>query len=222
MVEAVVGHFGRLDILINNAGGAHGHVGLHRMDLAKWDRDIQLNLSAAQYCAQAAIPHLKQSQGALVNLGSEVSEAVIPLQGIYSASKHAVKGFNDTLRIEFEHDKVPVSVTLIQPGATNTPFPQHARNYLDKEPKLPTPLDEPFDVAKAILEAATHEKKSIKVSATSKLDVLMGKFAPPMADKMGVKQMDRQTMEKSPLNPAGALHQPGPPSGRVHGTEASA
>ena len=68
MVEATVAHFGKLDILINNAGGAHGHVGLHRMDLAKWDRDIQLNLSAEQYCAQAAIPHLKRSKGTIVNV----------------------------------------------------------------------------------------------------------------------------------------------------------
>lgn len=155
------------------------------------------------------MPHLRRSQGALINLGSEVSEAVIPLQGMYSASKHAVKGFTDTLRIEFEHDKVPVSVILIQPGATDTPFPQHARNYLEKEPKLPTPLDDPFDVAKAILEAATKEKRSVKVSALAKLNTTLAKFAPPIADRMGVKQMDRQTLDRSPINPAGALHQRG-------------
>ena len=56
---------------------------------------------------------------------------------MYVATKHAVKGYTDCLRMEVEEvDKAPVSITLIQPGATDTPFPQHARNVTDKEPKL--------------------------------------------------------------------------------------
>jgi short-subunit dehydrogenase len=63
-------------------------------------------------------------------------KAISPFLGIYSASKHAVKGFTDALRVEIEElDKAPVSITLIQPTAVNTPFPQHARNYMDREPK---------------------------------------------------------------------------------------
>src|SRR5205085_11592549 len=97
-------------------------------------------------------------------IGSEASEAVVPLLGMYSASKHAVKGFTDALRVEIEQlDDARVSITLIQPTATNTPFPQHARNYMDREPKLPTPLDDPEDVAKAILSAAVKPTRSKKV-----------------------------------------------------------
>jgi short-subunit dehydrogenase len=218
VADAAIENFGRIDTWINDAG-----VSLYARLLESTDADnrrlFDTNFWGVVYGTQAAMPYLKESEGALINLGSEVSEAVIPLQGMYSASKHAVKGFTDALRIEFEHDEVPVSVTLIQPGATDTPFPQHARNYLEKEPKLPTPLDDPFDVAKAILDAATHEKRSIKVSALSKLNTTMAKFAPQLADRMAVKQMDRQTLDESPINPAGALHRPGPPTGRVHGTE---
>src|SRR3546814_7798366 len=72
----------------------------------------------------------------LINIGSEVSDAVVPLQGMYSASKHAVKGFTDALRVEVEDvDKAPISITLIQPTAVDTPFPHHAKNYMDREPK---------------------------------------------------------------------------------------
>jgi short-subunit dehydrogenase len=163
------------------------------------------------------MPHLQRSNGALINLGSEVSEAVVPLQGIYSASKHAVKGFTDALRVELLHDKVEVSVTLIQPGATDTPFPQHARNYMEQEPALPKPLDDPFDVAKAILEAATTEKRSIKVGGESKLNVLMAKFAPKLADKIGTKQMERQQYAEPPRNPAGSLHEPSD-AGQIRGS----
>jgi len=68
--------------------------------------------------------------------------------GMYSASKHAVKGFTDALRVEVEElDEAPVSITLIQPTAVDTPYPQHAKNYMDREPKLPTPQIEPEKVA---------------------------------------------------------------------------
>src|SRR5437868_13806310 len=89
--------------------------------------------------------------GALINVGSEVSEAYVPLLGMYTATKHAVKGFTDALRVEIEDlDKAPVSVTLIQPTAVDTPFPQHARNYMAQEAKLPTPQIDPEKVAEAI------------------------------------------------------------------------
>jgi short-subunit dehydrogenase len=156
LAEAAVAQFGRVDTWVNDAG-----VSMYSRILESSDADnrrlFDTNFWGVVYGTTVAMPYLMQSRGALINLGSEVSDAVVPLQGMYSASKHAVKGFTDALRVELEHDEIPVSVTLIQPGATNTPFPQHARNYMDSEPALPTPLDEPFDVAKAILDAATSE-----------------------------------------------------------------
>ena len=99
------------------------------------------------------------TNGALINVGSEVSDAVVPLQGMYSASKHAIKGFTDALRVEIEKvDGSEMTITLIQPTAVNTPIPEHSLNYMDKEPKLPTPMIDPQRVAEAILEM---EKKCI-------------------------------------------------------------
>ena len=97
---------------------------------------------------------------------------------MYSASKHAVKGFTDALRVEIEEvDKAPVSITLIQPTAVDTPFPQHARNYMDKEPKLPTPMIDPQQVADAILEAAVKPTRAKKVGAMAMLNTTMAKLA---------------------------------------------
>ena len=76
------------------------------------------------------MPHLKQRGGALINLGSVASDIALPLQGMYAASKHAVKGFTDALRMELEEERAPVSVTLIKPTSIDTPFPQHAKNYI--------------------------------------------------------------------------------------------
>ena len=210
VAQEAIDRFGRIDTWVNDAG-----VSLYSRILESSDEDnrrlFDTNFWGVVYGAQVAIPHLRRSNGALINLGSEVSEAVIPLQGMYSASKHAVKGFNDALRVELLHDEVPVSVTLIQPGATDTPFPQHARNYMEREPSLPSPQIEPQKVADAILKAA------IKVSGEAKLNVLMAKFAPKLADKIGTKQMERQEYAEPPRNPAGALHEPAE-SGQVHGS----
>jgi short-subunit dehydrogenase len=215
IADAAITKFGRIDTWINDAG-----ISIYGRLTETSDEDnrrlFDTNFWGVVYGSTIALVHLRNSGGALINVGSEVSEAVVPLQGMYSASKHAVKGFTDTLRVELEHDNVPVSVTLIQPGATDTPFPQHARNYMAKEPALPTPLDDPFHVAEKILEAATHEKRSIKVSNSAKMNVMMAKFAPALADKMGVKQMDRQNYEEPPRNPSGALHSPAE-AGKIYG-----
>jgi short-subunit dehydrogenase len=165
-----------------------------------------------------ALPHLLKSGGALINLGSEVSDAVIPLQGMYAASKHAVKGFTDALRTEVQEvDKAPISITLIQPTAVNTPFPQHAKNYMPSEPKLPTPQIDPFKVADAILDAATHATHDIKVGAMSKLNTAMQKIVPSLAEKMSAKQINRQQYDEIPRNPDGALYRPSG-GGQVHGS----
>ena len=206
VARAAVQRYGRIDTWVNNAGVTiYGRLA----DVSEEDsrRLFDINFWGVVHGSLCALPHLKRNGGALINVGSEVSEAVVPLQGMYSASKHAVKGFTDALRIELLHDEIPISVTLVQPGATDTPFPQHARKYMDREPALPTPMDTPFHVAEAILEAATSDKRSVKVSATAKLNTAMAKFAPAIGDRMAAKQMDRQQYDEPPRDPAGALHE---------------
>jgi short-subunit dehydrogenase len=216
IAQAAIDTFGRIDTWINNAG-----VSIYGRITEASDEDnrrlFDTNFWGTVYGSFAALPHLKQQGGALINIGSEVSDAVVPLQGMYSASKHAVKGFTDALRLELKHDEVPVSVTLIQPGATNTPYPQHARNNMDQEPALPEPLDDPYHVADKILEAATTEKRATIVSSSARMNVLMSKFAPKVADRMGQKYFDKQQYEEPPRDPSGTLYKPGH-SGRVYGS----
>ena len=143
VAEEAVRHYGRVDTWINNAGvSIYG-----RLDQVTEDDSRRLfdtNFWGIVNGSLAALPYLKANGGALINIGSEVSEAIVPLQGMYSASKHAVKGFTDALRVEVEElDRAPVTITLIQPTAVDTPYPQHAKNYMDKEPRLPPPLIDP-------------------------------------------------------------------------------
>ncbi|MFL6192796.1 MAG: SDR family oxidoreductase [Thermoanaerobaculia bacterium] len=221
VAQAALDRFGRIDTWINNAGlSIYG-----RLDEVSDEDNRRLfdtNFWGVVYGSLAALPHLKANGGALINVGSEVSEAVVPLQGMYSASKHAVKGFTDALRVEVEEvDKAPVSITLIQPTAVDTPFPEHARNYMSQEPMLPTPMIEPEKVAEAILGAAAKPERDVKVGAMSKMNTTVAKIAPSLGDKMSAKQADRQQRKESPRHPEGTLYQAGE-AGRIHGRGAEA
>jgi short-subunit dehydrogenase len=211
-----IARFGRIDTWVNNAGlSVYGRADDVNLDDAR--RMFDINFWGLVYGSLTALRHLRTQGGAIINLGSEVSEAAIPLQAYYVASKHAVKGFTDSLRIEVQEiDKAPVSITLIEPGATDTPFPENAANYMEKEPQLPTPKSDPADVAKAILEAATEPTRVIRVGLSSKMNTAMSKLAPGMADKIAAKQEKKQQRDEPPRNPDGTLYQGGE-TGRQRG-----
>ncbi|MDB5391414.1 MAG: acr1, partial [Planctomycetaceae bacterium] len=107
-----------------------------------------------------------------------------------------------------EVDKAPISITLIQPGATDTPFPQHARNVTDNEPKIPDPQDDPVHVAKAILAAAETPTREKKVSVSASLNVMFAKVAGSVTDYLSGKKTRDLHYDEPPRNPAGALNQP--------------
>lgn len=211
-----IDHFGRIDTWINNAGvSIYGC--LDEVSEADSRRLFDTNFWGMVNGSLAALPHLKKHGGALINVGSEVSEAIVPLQGMYSASKHAVKGFTDALRVEIEDfDMAPVSITLIQPSAVNTPFPQHAKNYMNREPKLPQPLINPEQVAEAILKAATEGGRDVKVGAMAVINTAISKLMPSLGDRLSAKRGSSQQENIPPLHRQGALYEPGE-SGRAHG-----
>jgi short-subunit dehydrogenase len=209
LARTAVDRFGRIDTWINNAGvSIYGR--LEEVSEADSRKLFDTNFWGVVNGSLAALPHLRRQGGALINVGSEVSDAVVPLQGMYSASKHAVKGFTDALRVEVEEvDDAPVSITLIQPTAVDTPYPQHAKNYMDNEPKLPTPQIEPEKVAEAILGAAEKPERDVRVGAMSVMNTIAAKVMPSAADKLSAMQADRQHYDEPPRNPDGALWQPG-------------
>lgn len=216
VARQAVARFGRIDTWVNCAGCTiYGR--LDEVTEEDSRRLFDINFWGMVNGSLAALPHLRMTGGALINVGSEASELAIPLQGMYSASKHAVKGFTDALRIEIAHvDGAPVSITLIEPTAVDTPLPQHARNYLPHEPKLPSPQIDPHQVADAILGAATTPARNVKVGAMATLDVTMEKLVPGLVDVMSVFQVPRQQTDQRPIDPAGSLYRPRS-EGRIYG-----
>lgn len=207
--DAAIDRFGGFDTWVNNAGvSIYGR--LEEISDEDHRRLFETNFWGEVNGSLVAVPHLKKRGGALINVGSEVSDHAVPLQGMYSASKHAVKGFTDALRMELMAEEAPVSVTLIKPAAIDTPYPQHARNYMPEEPKLPAPVYAPEEVARAILFAATHAKRDIYVGGGSRAMSAMARVAPQLADRMGSRVMTHQQQRDEPArDPDGALHQAG-------------
>lgn len=202
IAREAVERFGGFDTWINNAGVAiYGK--LTEVPNEDNRRLFDTNFWGVVYGSQVAAEHLRRHGGALINVGSTVSDRAIPVQGMYSASKHAVKGFTDALRMELEAEGAPISVTLIKPGAINTPYPQHAKNYLEKEPTLPPPIYAPETVAEAILHCAEHPERDVFVGGGGKAISVSGHYAPRLTDKLMEATMIEMQKSDKPPRPLG-------------------
>lgn len=175
--------FGGFDTWVNNAGtGVYGR--LSEVAIEDHRQLFETNFWGVVYGSLEAARHLRVRGGTLINVGSALSDRAIPLQGMYATSKHAVKGFTDALRMELEAEGAPVNVTLVKPASIDTPFPQHAKNYMREEPTLPPPVYAPEVVAEAILHCATRYERELTVGGGGKLISALGQHAPRFTDKV--------------------------------------
>src|SRR5688572_6715283 len=215
LADTAISSFRRIDTWINNAGvSIYGEIS--EVDLQDARRLFETNYWGVVNGSLVAVEHLSTFGGALINVGSVLSETGYPLQGHYAASKHAVKGFTDSLRLELEKHDAPVAVTLIQPGAIDTPYPAHARNYLPTEPKHEAPVYAPEVVADAILACAEKPRRNLRVGSSAKIYTAMEKVAPAIADRMKMTAFKHQQTDQ-PGHEKGALFAPVSGDLRVRG-----
>ena len=206
LADTAIASYRRIDTWINNAGvSIYGEISEVRIEDAR--RLFDTNYWGVVNGSIVAVEHLETFGGTLINVGSVLSETAYPLQGHYTASKHAVKGFTDTLRIELEKKGAPIVVTLIQPAAIDTPYPEHARNYLPGDPKQEAPVYKPEVVADAILACAEKPHRNLRVGGSAKFYTTMEKVAPGLADKQKVSSFAAQMSDK-PAHTEGALFAP--------------
>ena len=192
--------FGGFDTWVNVAG-AFLYGRLDETPVEEMREQFETNVWGLLYGSLEAADHLKDRGGAIINVGSVVSDRAIPLQGSYSASKQAVKGFTDVLRMELEDDGAPVSVTLVKPAAVDTPYARHAKNYMDREATLPPPLYAPETVAKAILHAAEHPERDVYVGGGAKNISLLAHLAPQLTDTIMERLFVGQQKKDAPARP---------------------
>ena len=208
--------FGGFDTWINDAGMAiYGRM----RDIPSQDhqRLFDTNFWGVVNGSLEAANHFRERgtesgfAGVIINLGSTVSDRALPVQGMYSVSKHAIKGFTDALRMELMHEELPVAVCLIKPSAINTPFPQHARNYMETEPTLPPPVYSPDIVADAILKCAVAPQRDVFVGGAGKMLSVLGQYVPGVGDHLllagGI--FEQQTKDEPARKRPDSLYQAG-------------
>jgi short-subunit dehydrogenase len=195
--DAAIAKFGGFDTWVNNAGiSIYGK--LNEIDHAESRRLFDVDFWGVVHGCRSALSHLSERGGAIINIGSVLSDRSIPLQGMYAASKHAVKGYTDALRMEVEMDNLPVSISLVKPAAIDTPYTQHARNHLDVAPRNPPPVYAPELVSDVILYCAENPKRDVIVGGGGKMFTLLEKIAPRLTDRVMEKTMDRAQKSDRP------------------------
>jgi short-subunit dehydrogenase len=218
VANRAMSEFRGLDTWVNNAGiGMYGR--LTQMSMADKRRLFDVNFWGVVNGCRAAVRHLRQSGGAIINIGSVTSDRAIPLLGMYSASKHAVKGYTDALRMELEEAGAPIAVTLVKPASINTPFTEHARNYMEEEPEYAGAVYPPEEVARAILRCAEHPMRDVVVGGGGKLMSVMGAVAPRMTDVVMERTLFKGQRKNEPRRGGDSLHQPQGDGRRHGGTE---
>lgn len=197
IAQAALDRFGGFDTWVNDAGvDILGK--LEQVSEEDHRRLMETNFWGVVNGSLVAVKHLKANGGALINLGSVESDVAIPLQGMYSASKHAVKAFTDALRIELQDARAPVSVTLIKPWAIGTPLREHIKNYFEREATLPPPVYDPEGAAAAILHAASHCRRDIYVGGASRMTSAMSRSVPRLSDWFNRRIMYRGQLRDEP------------------------
>jgi len=183
IADEAIRHFAGFDTWVNNAGvSIYGPV--LDQSLADQRRLFETNYWGVVHGSMVACNYLRGHGGALINVGSVLSDIAIPIQGTYCATKHAVKGYTDALRLELEEEDAPISVTLIKPGAIDTPYTRHAKNMLPVEPQNPPPVYSPDTVAEAILHCAENPERDLYVGGGGKVLAEAGHHAPRFTDKV--------------------------------------
>lgn len=186
MVEKTTAHFGRLDVLVNNAGQSMLSRFDEIQDFSIFEKLIQINYLSAVYSTHAALPHLKASNGLVVAVSSVAGKTGIPLRTGYSASKHAMQGFFDSLRIELMGSGVAVSV--VSPGFVDTNIREHSLGAdgkpLGKNPLAGQKIMSAEECACLIADVIESRRRELVMGKSGKLAMLGKLIVPKLVDKM--------------------------------------
>ncbi len=194
LIEETIKRFGRIDVLINNAGISMRAL-FEDVDLNVIRQLMDVNFYGTVYCSKFALPHLLQTKGSLVGVISIAGYVGLPGRTGYSASKFAIRGFLDTIRIE--NLKKGLHVLVAAPGFTASEVRKVALTD-DGSQQGETPRDESKmmsaeECARHIVNAIKKRKRSLILTFTEgKLTVFLGKFFPALLDKLTYNHMAKE------------------------------
>jgi NAD(P)-dependent dehydrogenase (short-subunit alcohol dehydrogenase family) len=194
--------YGRIDTWVNNAAAAmFGR--LADVSIEDHRRVFDVNYFGVVQGSLIAMRAMRARGGTIINIGSVLSDRALVAEGPYSASKAAVKGFTDALRMEIDADGLPINVTLIKPSAIDTPYMEHAKNLLGSEGTVtPPPHYAPETVAEAIAFACENRRRDLYVGFGGYLIGVLGSRFPRATDLVMSALMVTGQETKDPGRPA--------------------
>ncbi|MDR3066448.1 MAG: SDR family oxidoreductase [Comamonas sp.] len=193
LIDAAVRQFGGLDVLINNAGvSAHAlFEQVSAQDLGWYEKVMRINLWGSVWCTHAALPHLKASRGAIVAVSSLAGLIGVPGRTAYSASKFAMAGFFEALRIELK--PAGVSVTTAYPGVVDTRIRHHGYNARGETAGVSGLKEDGAmtvaECARLILDGLKHRQREVVMTGKGKLGRFIKLIAPGMVEDMALSAL---------------------------------
>ena len=174
--------FGPIDVWVNNAMASVLSRAID-MPADEFRRVTEVTYLGVVHGTLAALRRmLPRDRGVIVQVGSALAYRGIPLQSAYSAAKHAVQGFCDSVRSELMHDGSRVRVTMVQLPAVNTPQFDWIKSRLPSKPQPVPPIFQPEVAADAIIWASQHDRRELYVGLPAAGAILGDKAAPWLAD----------------------------------------
>lgn len=185
--------FGRIDSLFNNAGLSMFTRFDEIKDIDLFEKIMKVNYLGSVYCTFYALPYLKESKGRIIGISSLTGKTGVPTRTAYSASKHAMAGFFDSLRIELEDSGV--TVTMIYPGFVATEVRERALGA-DGKPRGVSHLNElkvmsASECARQIIAASVKRKRELVMTFKAKLGLWMKLINPKLVDATSRKSIEK-------------------------------
>lgn len=196
IVERTIAHYGHLDVLVNNAGlGSSGRFA-EITDLSIFDTLMRVNFLGSVWCTSYALPHLTRSKGRLVAISSLTGLTGVPKRTAYAATKHAMAGFFDSLRIELAG--TGVSVTVVYPGFVFSEINQRAlspdgtpfgdRGYVRRKGETM----ETDECCRQILRATARRDRDLVMTWRGKIGRLLKLISPALVDRIARNVIDQR------------------------------
>jgi NAD(P)-dependent dehydrogenase (short-subunit alcohol dehydrogenase family) len=218
LVRAALERFGRIDTFVANAI-VTVYAEVEQLEPDELRRVLDVNFFGVANGYWAALPALKESRGTFLHVSSALAYRGIPLQAAYCSSKAAARTFLESARVELQKHGHDVAISLVLPGAINTPQFDRDRQKIGKQPQPVPPIYEPEPYAEAVLRCAEKPIRELPVSWGAQKLLWGQKLSPRAGDwmlrRMGWKK--QHTDEEKPVGSPDNLFEPLPGDPGAHG-----
>lgn len=217
--EVIERELGPIDVWVNNAM-VSVFSPVAQMTPEEFRRVTEVTYLGVVWGTMAALKRMRaRDHGSIVQVGSALAYRGIPLQAAYCAAKHAIQGFNDSLRCELLHEKSNVHLCMVQMPALNTPQFGWVKSRLPRKAQPVPPIFQPEVAAEAIVFASEHRRREILVGGPTVKAVVGNKIAPGLLDRFLARKgiESQQTQEPADPNRRNNLLSPVPGDHGAHG-----